>query len=566
MVRRAPLLSLGSATVGSSNCTSSSSRSSSLSPASLSPRRNAATAPLPTNTTTPATVIQVQHRQPHQDQYQYRHAHHYAHPVNTPTLHDRLGGALSISQCVPQTSGTRILAVCVVSCFVVAVNLFVVFALTERASFVRLNLPVPHSFSRSFHSTHSFSTPLLYHSSALLRASGDDKNLDTKMDAEVEEEAVTDGESERGLEEEVPVFAKDGYARIAYFIQVSEPTIDLLPRLLRTLHNARDVYAVHFDGKISNTTRLAAVERIRAESAYNDNVFVMHSEIITYRGVSMLLNTISAIRYLRALSIHGDPAKRVTWDYFINLSAADYPLLTPHTIGKLLGREEGLNFFSFANRSNWAKMAENRLSQIWFDDALSLHNHDQDDRSHITSTHSLHTNTLPPQSVQNELTRLPVRNPLVDRRGFEVSYAEAWMILSKAFCDFILDSDLAQKLLISFGFAADSSEHYFATVAWNAPEFHRSIVPHSFRVIIWKHEGVKSGQHPFYIDEQRNTSYIFKPILQNTRLFFTRKFHVPNSPLMDWVDIRAAQPDVVEKATQHFLHKVQTRHAVLAQL
>eukprot|EP00177_Eucheuma_denticulatum_P000441 GFKZ01000762.1.p1 GENE.GFKZ01000762.1~~GFKZ01000762.1.p1 ORF type:complete len:482 (-),score=68.64 GFKZ01000762.1:636-2000(-) len=327
-------------------------------------------------------------------------------------------------------------------------------------------------------------------------------------------------------------------ANIAYFIQIADNTLHHLPRLLKSLYHPDNVYAIHFDLKIPPPDVAALrTEIFTANPQYKANIHIMQSELITYRGVSMLLNTINAMRLLLDL-----PQR---WHYFINLSGADYPLINPATQRKLLGLNTALNFFTFAPRRTWDEMAEHRLSEVWYDESL----------------------TFRPNASVGKLTRLVVRNPLVDDRQFDVSHAEAWMIASRDFCDFVVRGDMARKMLVAFAYAVDSSEHYFASLAWNHDEYKESLVPHSFREIIWMHEGVLSGQHPYYVDEEgENGGYKFEETLQASVLFFARKFKQADSKLMDLIDERASDSQVIEKVTTHFKNKLRSRAMRVAEL
>lgn len=387
----------------------------------------------------------------------------------------------------------------------------------------------------------------------------------------------------------------------------------------------------------------------------------MPSELITYRGISMLLNTIDAMRLLA----HVDRS----WEYFINLSGADYPLLDPMTIRKLLyaNGQTGLNYFSFADRHTWASMAENRLSQLWFDEALSFRgpNDPGNNNSLETTARMAATDGTQQQPPGYNLTRLKhIRNPLIDKHRYEVAHAEAWMINSRTFCDFVLTGDVPRKLLVAFAFAVDASEHYFASLVWNVAEFKKTVVPHSMRKIVWSHNGVASGQHPYMIDdlepytgpivnrsnddgigkrsmmnesmitltnvtlseqqqqqdrkqiqtstngnmnnnnnnnnagssvsfgktlddvvivtkpmintnnkknnnnniELGNYKYKFQKTLHQSALLFTRKFGDADSGLMDWIDARSRDDQVIAQATDHLLAKIETRQLRVSQL
>lgn len=326
-------------------------------------------------------------------------------------------------------------------------------------------------------------------------------------------------------------------ANIAYFLQVSESTLLHLPRLLDSIYHPRNTYAIHFDLKVPRDDIQKVSQQIRTKTGNAGNIHIMPSELITYRGVSMLLNTINAMRLL----LDEDE----TWDYFINISGSDYPLLGAETQRRLLGRELGLNYFTFAPRSKWDQMAENRMAEIWFDESLSFRQN----------------------AASGELQKLAIRNPLVDTRQFDITHAEAWMISSREFCDFVVKGDMARKMLVAFSYAADSSEHYFASLAWNHEKFRKTIVTHSMRMVVWNHEGKASGQHPYYIDERKtNDEYRFKDLIDTSVLFFARKFKDPDSDLMNYIDERAKRNSTITAAENHLVSKVGARFVRLREL
>lgn len=364
-----------------------------------------------------------------------------------------------------------------------------------------------------------------------------DSLQNVSQDPAVREAASTEDQPVRAADNNSDSSSDSGEANIAYFIQIAENTVDHLPRLLRKLYHERNVYAIHFDLKIPRHVVRAEEDRIRSNPQYASNVHIMPSELITYRGISMLLNTINSMRLL----IDEDK----NWDYFVNLSGADYPLITPNLQRKLLGQEKGLNYFTFAPKRTWDNMAENRLAEVWYDESLTFRR----------------------TPAIGKLSKLDVRNPLVDDREFDVSHAEAWMITSREFCDFVVRGDMARKMLVAFAYAVDSSEHYFASLAWNHDKYKKSLVPHSLRMVVWMHEGVLSGQHPYYIDEETDDgNYKFKEELSGSVLFFARKFQEIDSKLMDYIDQRANDKEVIDQVTTHINNKVASRERRLAEL
>lgn len=323
------------------------------------------------------------------------------------------------------------------------------------------------------------------------------------------------------------LFSRTTPARVAYFIQVSQTTILHLPRLIRVLHHPENLYAIHCDMKIPEEAVLNVRSEIEGSARYSKNVYFMKPEAVTYRGVTMVLNTIHGMRSLLD--------RDNTWSYFVNLSGADYPLLDANTIRFLLGYQLGLNFFTLAERGRWHPIAKTRMSQLWYDKGAGF-----------AKTVS-----------ETELQRFRVHNPVLDTIGLEVAWGEAWMINSRPFCDFIVRGNMPRRLLMSFTHTADSSEHFFATVAWNRPEYQKTIVHHSMRTIVWHYKGVSSGQHPFNIDEKNDAGdFKFKEIVAESPLLFLRKFKEPNSELMDFLDKRTSSFDVIERAVIHFQEKI----------
>lgn len=334
-----------------------------------------------------------------------------------------------------------------------------------------------------------------------------------------------------------------GEANIAYFIQVSDSTLTLVPRLLRTLHHPLNVYVLHFDRKIPSWQVDHAVSELRQNGAYT-NVHILASELVTYRGISMVLNTLNAVDLLTSLrDTH-------PWDYMINLSGADYPLVAPTVQRQLLGAADvagvGRNFVQVAPRPFWAEAKAWRYDRLFIDTALGF------------------------GATNSSLIDSGAAQPLASQLQYEFVAAESWMILHADFCDYLLHAPAARRMLMAFGFAAEPEEHYFATLLWNTPQFNASAVRHSLRHVIWVHNGRHGGQHPYTVDVRSATAvaeggsggdsrngdedsvdgstsrgattgtgdrgWSFWPRISRSPAFFIRKMAVANSGLMDLID------------------------------
>jgi len=111
--------------------------------------------------------------------------------------------------------------------------------------------------------------------------------------------------------------------RLAYLISGSRGDGESLKRTLKALYHPLNQYALHLDLEAPPPERMDLVDFVERESVFREvgNVRVVKkSNLVTYRGPTMVTNTLHAMAIL--LKEGGD------WDWFINLSASDYPLVT----------------------------------------------------------------------------------------------------------------------------------------------------------------------------------------------------------------------------------------------
>lgn len=335
--------------------------------------------------------------------------------------------------------------------------------------------------------------------------------------------------------------ATDAEANIAYFIQVSSSTITLLPRLLRVLWHEKNVYVVHFDKKIPKWQRdysSQSIRKLRFPHATGDaiasNVIIMQAEIITYRGISMVINTMNAMQ--AALDAASD------WHFFINISGSDYPLVSPANQRVFLASSDFLtkrrNFLTLSAKSWWSESRQYRATRLFTDTSLSMND-----------THA-------------ELVDSYTKHPLKDILGFRFIAAESWMILHRDFVKHLLRDPVARRYFAAFAYISEPEEHFFATVAYNTPQFNESLVGDAMRNIIWTHNGKHSGQHPYHVDEKDdNGHWKFLPLLRKCGAFFTRKISPQNPNFLDIIDkqVSGVAPHPDRDSVETFLRIVRKR-------
>ena len=95
----------------------------------------------------------------------------------------------------------------------------------------------------------------------------------------------------------------------------------------------------------------------------------------------------------------------------------------------------------------------------------------------------------------------------------------------------------ARLLLALFSHTKDPEEHFFAMLAWNS-NLNRTMAHRAGRLVFWELNGVKSGQHSYWIEQTNPDSgqFVFWPTIAKSSALFVRKFKYQDSPLMDRID------------------------------
>jgi protein xylosyltransferase len=106
-------------------------------------------------------------------------------------------------------------------------------------------------------------------------------------------------------------------------ISGSKGDYEQMRRTLQALYHPRNVYILHLDLDAQPRERLELARYVRSDPVFIEvgNVLVIaKSNLVTYRGPTMVSTTLHGAAILLK--------SRKDWDWFINLSAADYPLIT----------------------------------------------------------------------------------------------------------------------------------------------------------------------------------------------------------------------------------------------
>ncbi|MCL7032309.1 hypothetical protein MKW94_025432 [Papaver nudicaule] len=154
--------------------------------------------------------------------------------------------------------------------------------------------------------------------------------------------------------------------RIAYLISGTKGDSQRMRRTLQAVYHPRNQYILHLDLEAPPRERIDLTMSIKVDPTFREleNVRVMaQSNLVTYRGPTMIASTLQAVAVLLK--------EGAQWDWFINLSASDYPLITQddmlHVFSNLT---RNLNFIENTQIKGWK--VNQRAKPIIIDPGLYL--------------------------------------------------------------------------------------------------------------------------------------------------------------------------------------------------
>lgn len=287
----------------------------------------------------------------------------------------------------------------------------------------------------------------------------------------------------------------DPVPRLAYLISGSMGDGESLKRTLKALYHPRNQYVVHLDLEASVEERLNLSDFVNNEPLFAKlgNVrMIVKANLVTYRGPTMVTNTLHAAAIL--IKEAGD------WDWFVNLSASDYPLVTQddllHTLSTI---PRHLNFIEHTSDIGWKE--DQRARPVIVDPGLySLKKSDVywvTEKRNVPSLYKLFTGS-------------------------------AWMMLSRPFIEYCLWGwdNLPRIVLMYYANFLSSPEGYFHTVICNAEEFRNTTVNHDLHFISWDNP---PKQHPHFLTDNDYESMV------SSNAPFARKFGRDES-VLDKID------------------------------
>ncbi|XP_027344556.1 beta-glucuronosyltransferase GlcAT14A-like [Abrus precatorius] len=241
---------------------------------------------------------------------------------------------------------------------------------------------------------------------------------------------------------------------LAYWILGTKGESKKMLRLLKAVYHPRNQYLLQLDDDSSESERIDLAVSVKSLEVFEEfgNVNVIgKSYAINRMGSSSL----SAPLHAAALLLKLNP----DWDWFITLSASNYPLMTQDDIlHAFTFLPTDVNFIHYTNKT--VRNEQRDINQIVVDP-------------------SLHYEKSSPLFFAVESRETP--------DAFKLFRGSPWVILTRTFMEYCVSGwdNLPRKLLMFFSNVAYPLEAYFHTVLCNSPEFKDTLVDNNLMYSLW---------------------------------------------------------------------------------
>ncbi|XP_006841769.2 beta-glucuronosyltransferase GlcAT14B [Amborella trichopoda] len=300
---------------------------------------------------------------------------------------------------------------------------------------------------------------------------------------------------ESDLKNQKPPIRVSEPPRIAYLIAGTKGDGPRIRRVLQALYHPRNRYILHMDLEVPPRERIDLAIYVKEDPVFREvkNVIVMaQANLVTYKGPTMIACTLQAIAIL--LKEGGN------WDWFVNLSASDYPLVTQDDLLHAMSHmSRGLNFIEHTRIVGWKE--NQRAKPIIVDPGLYL-------------------------SKKAEIYWASQRRSLPT--SFALFTGSAWVMLARPFLEYCIWGweNLPRTILMYYANFVSSPEGYFHTVICNSKDFKNTTLNHDLHYIAWDNP---PRQHPLSLSMKD-----FEEMVQSGAPF-ARKF-AKDDPVLDKID------------------------------
>ncbi|KDO47185.1 hypothetical protein CISIN_1g015219mg [Citrus sinensis] len=249
-------------------------------------------------------------------------------------------------------------------------------------------------------------------------------------------------------------FGQPALPRLAYLISGTKGDGARVKRVLQAVYHPMNYYVLHLDLEASDGERLELAKYVKSEKVIRDfkNVMVIgKADLVTYKGPTMIAATLHAVAILLK--------QAKDWDWFINLSASDYPLMSQDDILHIFSYlPKYLNFLEHTSSIGWKEYQ--RARPIIIDPGLY---------------HPKKSGVF----WAKEKRSMPA--------SFKLFMGSAWVVLTRSFLEFCIWGwdNLPRTLLMYYTNFLSSPEGYFHSVICNHKDYQNTTVNHDLHYIRW---------------------------------------------------------------------------------
>ncbi|KAH7438609.1 hypothetical protein KP509_04G022800 [Ceratopteris richardii] len=250
--------------------------------------------------------------------------------------------------------------------------------------------------------------------------------------------------------------------KLAYLLSGTKGDSHRMKRVLQAIYHPNNHYILHLDLEAPPKERIDLARYVKLDPTFIEvgNVDVIgKANLVTYRGPTMTACTLHAAAILLK--------KGSDWDWFINLSASDYPLITQDDLLHVLTYlPRDLNFLEHTSELRWKE--HQRIRPIIIDPGLYM-------------------------SKKSDIFWASQKRPVPN--AFKVFLGSAWVVLSRSFVEYCIWGwdNIPRTILMYYANVVSSPEAYFHTVMCNSRVFRNTTVNHDLHYIVWDRP---PKQHP----------------------------------------------------------------------
>ncbi|MDT2021257.1 beta-1,6-N-acetylglucosaminyltransferase [Methylocella sp. CPCC 101449] len=285
---------------------------------------------------------------------------------------------------------------------------------------------------------------------------------------------------------------------IAYLILVHRFP-EQFKRMFRAIYDPENIYVVHVDLK----SGLELEDDIARFLSSYPSAEILPAEQATWGGYSLVNTELRGMAHLLKMSPN--------WSHFINLSGQDFPIKSQSYIASYLARHEGHEFIKVLDQREMRPETVQRIKEYVVE-------------------------------LNGGIYRTAVQRSFLS--GVTPYISNQWMIVSRAFCEFVCHSPEVDRYKQFYRNTFISDEGFFQTVMMNTSA-HGQIINDDLRTIDWVPDGdIKLRPRTLTADDAEQ--------LIASENLFARKFDIGvDDVVLDILEnhIMVTLPDVQENNT-----------------